>query len=144
MTQNTSVDLVLQIIHLHDKVQKKLARSLSAHGIGVSEFLVLKQLYAAANQRLSRGELAEQVGLSPSGVTRLLNPMEKIGLVDKEANPRDARVSWVTLSSAGAQIYEDAQTSFTQAAVAMLEPLTSTRLNALVEGLKDATRVVVS
>ena len=110
----------------------------------MSEFLVLKQLHEAPNQRLSRSELAEQVGLSPSGVTRLLNPMEKIGLVDKEAKPRDARVSWVTLASAGLHIHEDAQSSFTQAAVAMFERLKSTRLNALAEGLKEATRLVAS
>lgn len=144
MASNTSLDLVLQIIRLHDKMQKKLGRSLSVHGIGVSEFLVLKQLHEAPHRRLSRSELAEQVGLSPSGVTRLLNPMEKIGLVDKEANPRDARVSWVTLSGAGWQIYEDAQTSFTQAAVAMLEPLKATRLAALDEGLKEVGRLIAS
>lgn len=53
---------------------------------------------------MRRIDLADSVGLSPSAVTRLLAPMEKPGLVEKEANPRDARVSLVKLSTAGAGV----------------------------------------
>ncbi|MDZ7871614.1 MAG: MarR family transcriptional regulator [Rheinheimera sp.] len=51
-------------------------------------------------QTRRRSDLVELVGLSPSGITRLLLPLEKIGRVEKERNPRDARVSLVILSEA--------------------------------------------
>ena len=82
---------------------------------------------------MRRVDLAEQVGLSPSGITRLLNPMEKIGLIEKEENPRDARVSLVALSGAGKRVYEEVQTSFEYASAALFEPLDSKRRNMLSE-----------
>ena len=139
---NQESELVVHAINLHNKIQKRIGRSLSVHGIGLSEFLVLKQLYDAAGQTMRRSDLAELVGLSPSGVTRLLNPMEKIGLVNKEEAPRDARVSLVALSSAGMQIFEEAQASFQQAATAMFESLGAERLNTLFELLSETTHAV--
>lgn len=85
---------------------------------------------------MRRCDIAEQVGLSPSGVTRLLNPMEKIGIIVKEENPRDARVSLVTLSEAGKQLIEDAQISFNHASVTLFESLDQKRLNAFSDLLK--------
>jgi len=50
---------------------------------------------------MRRIDLAEKIGLTASGITRLLLPMEKIGLIKKEANEQDARVSYVVLASGG-------------------------------------------
>lgn len=50
---------------------------------------------------MRRIDLAEKIGLTASGVTRILLPMEKIGLVSREINERDARVSYVLLASGG-------------------------------------------
>ena len=50
---------------------------------------------------MRRVDLAETIGLTPSGVTRLLAPMEKIGLVKRESHDGDARVSYVTLATGG-------------------------------------------
>ncbi len=111
------------LANLQNKIHKRLGAALSAHGISVTEYLVLLQLHRAANNRMRRIDLAENVGLSASGVTRLLNPMVKIGLVQKEENARDARVSLVALCDAGAQIFQDAEISFNHAAHAVLAPL---------------------
>ena len=128
MTKYREDELVMSIINLHSKIQKRIGGALSLHGVGLSEYLVLHQLFIAPNQKMRRVDLAEQVGLSPSGVTRLLNPMEKIGLVEKEDNPRDARVSLVALSIAGKRVYEETQLSFQHASTSLFEPLDSKRL----------------
>jgi len=70
-------------------------------GLGFSEFLILYHLSIAKDGRLRRVDLADKVGLTPSGVTRLLAPMEKIGLVKRETYEGDARVSFVALASGG-------------------------------------------
>ena len=133
MTKHKEGGLVMSIINLHNKIQKRIGGALSVHGVGLSEYLVLHQLSIAPNQKMRRIDLAEQVGLSPSGITRLLNPMEKIGLVEKEENPRDARVSLVALSSAGKRVYDEVQTSFEYASAALFEPLDSKRRGTLSE-----------
>lgn len=123
MSENLEADLVISIISLQSKIQKRVGAALSAHGIGLSEYLVLNQLYIATNQKMRRSDLAEQVGLSPSGVTRLLNPMEKIGLIEKSYNPRDARVSLIALSETGKKITEEAKISFEYSSVALFESI---------------------
>lgn len=140
MSENVETGLAIGLINLQSKIQKRIGAALSAHGIGLSEYLVLNQLYVAKNQKMRRSDLAEQVGLSPSGVTRLLNPMEKIGLIEKEDNPRDARVSLVVLSEAGKKITEEAKISFEYSSVALFESLDKKRLSAFSKLLKAVTK----
>ncbi len=93
-------------------ITKTLDNSLGAiHGIGFVEFMVLHNLTNAPNQCMRRIDMAESVGRTASGVTRMLMPLEKIGLVGKEVNSRDARVSLVTITDAGKSLYKDAVTT---------------------------------
>ena len=128
--------LVMSIVNLHSKIQKRIGGALSLHGIGLSEYLVLHQLFIAPGQPMRRVDLAEQVGFTPSGITRLLNPMEKIGLIEKENNPRDGRVSLVALSIAGKRIYQEAQVSFQHASTTLFEQLEAKRLDRFSELVK--------
>lgn len=116
MNAEIAGQLVMDIANLHSRISKRIGGPLSLHGLGLTDYFVLHQLSLAPQQRLPRGELAERVGLTPSGVTRLLNPLAKIGLVEKESNPRDARVSLVALSAAGKRTYAEAKVSFHGAA----------------------------
>ncbi|WP_286232799.1 MarR family winged helix-turn-helix transcriptional regulator [Thalassotalea sediminis] len=136
MPNEAKEHLVFNLIELQNSMLKKFNGTLSIHGLGLSDYLVLDKLYHAPHSKMRRSELAEQVGLSPSGVTRLLNPLEKIGLVAKEANARDARVSLVALSPAGEQIYQEAKISFSQAINTLFDSLKPVEINSLVQLLK--------
>ncbi len=76
--------------------------------LGLTEFLILFHLERAKEGKMRRIDLAESIGLTASGVTKLLAPMEKIGLVKREANAADARVSLVTLAPGGKSALENA------------------------------------
>lgn len=132
-TANPALDLVLNSALLWSDMVKKADVQLSVHGISFSEFCILHQLAAAPLQRLSRIELAKAVGLSASGITRLLQPMEKIQLVEKEQNARDARISLVKLSDGGQQIYQDALQSLGFFASQFMSPLTTKQQETLAE-----------
>ncbi len=123
MHSTQEAQLVLGMVNLNSKIHRKLASALSAHGLGVSEFLVLLQLKLAPNETLRRVDLAQKVGLTASGVTRLLNPMEKIGLVEKTASSRDARVSLVALSKSGKRVLNEVDAAVNDAAQSLLAPL---------------------
>lgn len=90
------------------KVQTVLTRRLDAAlgGLSLNEFIILAEL-AQAEGKLRRIDLAERIGLTASGVTRLLLPMEKIGLVKREANKDDARSSLVVLAAGGKRKFEE-------------------------------------
>ena len=80
-------------------MQKNLDRALSVHGIGVSEFMILHTLFISEEQFMSRINLASSISLTASAITKLIAPMEKLNLVDKEKNERDARMSLVVMLS---------------------------------------------
>lgn len=92
-------------------VHSKIARSFDVglgNGIGFNDFIILYHLQQAPEQKMRRIDLAEAVSLSASGITRLLLPMEKIGLVKREESKFDARVSFVKLAPGGKRLLEEA------------------------------------
>lgn len=123
MKRHSEAAIALTIVNVSSKLQRRMNGALSVHGLGVSEFLVLKQLAEASHQCMRRVDLADSIGLTASGVTRLLNPMEKIGLVEKDASARDARVSLVRITSTGQQLLKDAQTAVSSGARDLLSKL---------------------
>lgn len=112
MTTPNPGALLLKLVDQQARLTRNLDQALSLHGISFTEFAVLRQLHGAPQQRMRRIDLAHRIGLTASGVTRLLNPMEKIGLVAKQASERDARVSLVTLTEAGQRLFAEAEVSF--------------------------------
>jgi DNA-binding MarR family transcriptional regulator len=102
------VDLVLALAATTAAVTRRYDRRLSAHGLSFSDLVVLHHLATAPDNRLRRVDLADRMSMSPSGVTRMLLPLEKIGLVAREANPRDARVALATLTDAGRRVVSEA------------------------------------
>ena len=62
---------------------------------------VLLALEYAPDNRLRMGELVEHVVLSPSGLTRLIDRIEKAGLVERRLCPNDRRSFEVELTQAG-------------------------------------------
>ncbi len=85
------------------KIQSVVTRRFDGrlNGLGWTDFIILLNLSQAPDEKLRRIDLAERVGLTASGVTRVLLPMEKIGLVTREINENDARVSFVVLAPGG-------------------------------------------
>lgn len=132
-TFTPAMKLVMDLSALHSKMLKRLESQLSIHGISFTEFLVMYQLNQAPGNMMRRIELAESVGLSASGVTRLLVPMEKRKMVQRQANTRDARVSLVQLSDAGRQLFEDALITFNHASTALVQALDGEQLDQVIE-----------
>jgi DNA-binding MarR family transcriptional regulator len=107
----------LRLSRAHATVTRRLDRVLSGlHGLSFADFLILHHLARAPGARLKRIDLAERLGLTASGVTRSLLPLEKLGLVSREPDPRDARVGYATLSDSGRELLGYAETSVLQAA----------------------------
>jgi DNA-binding MarR family transcriptional regulator len=84
-----------------------LERELEAEkGLPIAYYDVLVQL-AEADGHLRMSELAERVVLSRSGVTRLVDRMERDGLVERRACPSDRRGTEAVLTGKGRATLED-------------------------------------
>ncbi|MEM0911686.1 MAG: MarR family transcriptional regulator [Pseudomonadota bacterium] len=137
MEKFTHTTLVKQLWFSSNALYRRLDLSLGTiHGIGFTEYMVLDALSEAPNGLLRRVDLAAAIGRTASGVTRLLAPMEKIGLIEKAQNNRDARVSMVKLTEAGKRIWRDATTSLQQNTKNMFYEADEKRLNDLLTFLQ--------
>ena len=118
-------------------ITKKIDNSLGMlHGIGFTEYMVLNQLMIAPNKRLRRIDIAESIGRTASGMTRMLLPMEKIGLIEKEKNPRDARVSLVKISAIGETKYDEATITLNEVSERLFNKLNQKQLTEFMQLLQ--------
>ncbi|MGH3002532.1 MAG: MarR family winged helix-turn-helix transcriptional regulator [Gaiellaceae bacterium] len=90
------------------------------HGVSLSDLALLLELRDAPGRKLRRAELAQRLGVTPSGIARQVAPLERIGLVGRESNPRDARLALVTLTDSGRRVAEEASATGNEAAESAL------------------------
>jgi DNA-binding MarR family transcriptional regulator len=116
----------IRFLRAHAAVTRELsARLESQHGLTLSDYDVLVQLYYAPGRRMRRIDIARLVLLSPSGITRLLDGLERAGWVEKVRCESDARVVYAALTPAGSQKCEDARSTH----VADIEELFGSRFS---------------
>lgn len=99
----------IRLIRAHDFTQRELGAQLhSEHGLTRKDYEALFLLAQAEDGRMKRVDLAQRLSLTPSGVTRLLEGLEREGLVERVACDTDMRVSYAALTDAGREKYDAA------------------------------------
>jgi DNA-binding MarR family transcriptional regulator len=98
-----------RLLRAHATLRRELDLELAASDeLTVSEYEVLLLLSRAPERKMRRVDLANEVRLSPSGVTRMLDRLEEDGLVEKGPCSTDARVSYAVLSDEGVERFRQA------------------------------------
>jgi DNA-binding MarR family transcriptional regulator len=95
----------------------------AAHGLGLSDFAALHHLAESPGGRLRRIDLARRLALTASGVTRLLAPLERRGIVTRLVDEHDARATYAVLTPAGEALVADATESVERIAESILGSL---------------------
>jgi DNA-binding MarR family transcriptional regulator len=97
-------------LRVHASLVRDLDRELEeAHGLPLTHYEVLLYLANAPDNRLRMSDLASSVLLSQSGVTRLVDRLERAGHVARMPCPEDRRVLWARLTDAGRARLEEAR-----------------------------------
>jgi DNA-binding MarR family transcriptional regulator len=79
----------------------KLTSQLAEHGLASAEFEVLIRIARTPGQALRMTDLAAQTLLTTSGITRVVDRLERDGLVERQACPTDRRGAFAALTAAG-------------------------------------------
>lgn len=111
-----SLKFFLNLTMTQALIARKFDSRLSVHSISLNDFMILFHLSKAPEEKLRRIDLAEKTGLSASAITKKIAPLEKIGMVKREATERDARISFVKLAKGGKRILEESMASAEMAA----------------------------
>lgn len=105
---SNALDVSLRLVKAQTALVRKFDSRLgSLFGVSLADFLVLLHLGRAEGGRMRRVDLAGALGLTASGVTRGLAPLERIGLIVREADARDARVAYAALTDTGRERLAD-------------------------------------
>jgi DNA-binding MarR family transcriptional regulator len=98
----SSTDVFASLVTAHATLTRELSASLVAnHGLTINDYGCLLLLSRAGEEGMRRIDLANELRLSPSGITRLLDRLEDQGLVGKGGCKEDARVSYAILTDDG-------------------------------------------
>ena len=137
LSQQTPValDAWARLLRGHAALRRLLsARLQEEHGLSVTDYEALLLLSRADDCSLRRVDLAGGLGLSPSGVTRLLDGLEEDGLVEKRSCASDARVTYAALTAAGrARLEQSSRSHVADVEAVFAERYSREELEALAE-----------
>ena len=98
------------MLRIHSAVFRELDRQLLAeHGFGIDSYGVLVTLVSPPAHTMPIGELGQRRNLSPSGISRSVDRLAKLGLLERSVNPEDGRSLLVGLTSNGLRRLREAQ-----------------------------------
>jgi DNA-binding MarR family transcriptional regulator len=83
-------------------VSQAFARKVEASGVTVADWVVLRELYDAGETLPAR--LAERIGMTRGGVTKLTDRLVAKGLIERRDNPRDGRSQLLALTDQGREL----------------------------------------
>ena len=98
------------LLRAHGCLSKRLDTELErAHGLPMTSYEVLHHLQEASGSRMRMCDLAEQAQLSRSGLTRLVDRLERDGLLERCSCDHDARGSYACLTEPGLELLRAAR-----------------------------------
>ena len=93
------------MLRVHAALVRELDAELdAAHALPLSSYDVLIHLKSAPGKRLRMAELADSVLLSRSGVTRLVDRLEREGLIVRDTCTSDGRGCFAVLTDDGEEL----------------------------------------
>jgi len=97
------------LMEAHGRLTRQLNADLEASSsLPLTWYDVMVRLRRSPEQRLTMGELANQIVLTTGGVTRLIDRLEEAGLVERVSCPTDRRTTYLTLTELGDARLEEA------------------------------------
>jgi DNA-binding MarR family transcriptional regulator len=136
---------VLQLVRTQSLVIRRVDQALAGyHGISFNDFLLLHHLSQGPGGRLRRVDLAQRHGLTASGITRTLLPLEKLYLVERQHEPRDARVTYAAITTSGTELLRNALVSAEQVSNELLASAAPEELETLRLALASIARIAIT
>jgi DNA-binding MarR family transcriptional regulator len=106
------LDAWVRLLRGHAAATRAMSAELLAdHGLTINDYEVLILLSRADGGRMRRVDLADELLLTASGVTRLLDRLERAGWVDRATCSSDRRVVYAALTDTGRAKLEEASAS---------------------------------
>ncbi len=129
------------LLRFHSRLERRMAESLGAHGLSLSQFDVLATLWHG--EGITQQELAERLLVTKGNVVGLIDRVSAAGWVERRPDPEDRRANRLYLTDAGRKLVAEAWPSQVALGKKVFGTLTEGELrlmHELLERLEDATR----
>jgi DNA-binding MarR family transcriptional regulator len=114
-TQFVEIRAFVTLLRASSAVTRDLSAQLQAdHGLSINAYEALLTLARAPDSRMRRVDLANSLLLTASGVTRLLDGLERDAFVGREACESDRRVTYAVLTKDGRDKLREADRTHTR------------------------------
>jgi DNA-binding MarR family transcriptional regulator len=133
-------EVVVELQRTAQLAARRIAVALRPWGLSESQFNVLRILRGSAPDGLSSTRIAERMVRHDPDLTRLVDQLEKRGLVERSRDARDRRVANSRITDQGLRLVEGASRELRQAMVETLRHMTAGKLERLADLLELARR----
>ncbi len=124
------------------QLSQAMTELLKEHDLTQTQYNVLRILRGAGTAGLTAGEIGERMITRDPDVTRLLDRLERRGLVERWRCTEDRRVVWTRITAAGLEAVGVLDAPVDELHVRLLRHMGDDRLRQLVELLEEAREAV--
>jgi len=136
----TAVGLLIETTH---GLEARLEKQYAEHNLSAAEFEVLVRLARTPSQALRMTDLAAQTQLTTSGITRVVDRLERDRLVERRACATDRRGSFAAITTAGLNRLDAVLPGHLELVEKWFtSQLSPAALQALLDGLRDVRDAV--
>ncbi len=121
-----------------DRLHGCLSEMLRAHGLSPTQYNALRILRGAGDEGRACSEIAERMINRDPDITRLVDRLERRGLVERSREDRDRRVVTTRITAAGLELLESLDQPIEDFNRRMLGPLGEEQLRMLIQLLEAA------
>lgn len=131
-------EAVVSVLRTAALLQRQLALVVERGGVTLQQYNVLRILRGAGEQGLCRNEVRDRLVAQVPDVTRLLDRMEEMGLVDRERAADDRRMVFTRVTKKGLQLLARIDDPVTRLHQRQLGHLGAAKLKTLIRLLAEA------
>lgn len=121
-----------------DRLQRRFSETLKAHGLSPTQYNALRILRGAGEEGRACSEIAERMINHDPDITRLVDRLERRGLVARSREGKDRRVIITRITPAGVDLLEGLEHPMQELVQNILGPLGEPRLRTLIQLLEAA------
>jgi MarR family transcriptional regulator, organic hydroperoxide resistance regulator len=128
----------LALLRTADAVSSSAAALFKTHGISPTQYNVLRILRGAGTQGLRCSEIGDRMITHDPDITRLLDRLEKAGLIVRTRSEQDRRVVLTSITNAGLELLRELDRPVIDLQKKMLGHMGERKLRSLISLLDEA------
>ena len=126
--------IAFEVMHIYRRMLQRGSQAMDRMNIGVGQVPILKLLNE--NGTMTQRQIAEEIRVTPATICGTMKRMEKAGLIRRESNAKDGRVTCISLTDEGRARMTEAKDAIDQSHQEMLSGFSEAELQTLLGFVK--------